>query len=169
MEYGLSLGSNLGDRLANLIEARRRIAALPGTAVVAASAVYETEPVGVSPRHQDARFLNAALAVESALPPERMNAALHAIENDMGRVRSADRNAPRPVDVDIVCADGLRVATDALTLPHPRWASRRFVVRPLADIRPDLAIEPGGPTVRQTLLSLPDKPDVVLFAAEWLP
>jgi 2-amino-4-hydroxy-6-hydroxymethyldihydropteridine diphosphokinase len=167
MEYGLSLGANLGDRLANLSEAKRRIAGLPRTAVVAASPVYETEPVDVAPRFRDVSFLNAAIAIASDLGLDPLHAALHAIEQSMGRVRSADRNAPRPVDIDIIYADGVVLDTEALALPHPRWASRRFVVQPLADIRPDLVISAGGPTVRAVLLSLSEKPDVVLFSREW--
>ena len=69
MEYGLSLGSNLGDRATNLIEARRRVAAIPGLQIVAQSPLYETEPVGVKPEYKDVHFLNAILVVESAKPP----------------------------------------------------------------------------------------------------
>lgn len=167
MEYGLSLGSNLGDRLANLSEARRRIARLDTTGIVAVSRVYETEPVEVAPEFADVAFLNAAMAIESRLDPEEVSAALHAVESEMGRARVADRNAPRPVDVDIIYADGLHIATGTLVVPHPRWAERRFVVQPLADIRPDLVIVSGGPTVKETLLSLPRKPEVIPFAREW--
>jgi 2-amino-4-hydroxy-6-hydroxymethyldihydropteridine diphosphokinase len=167
MEYGLSLGSNVGDRLANLVAARRRIAGLPGTRIAGASAVYETEPVDVAAQFRNMAFLNTTLVVESDLKPEQLGAELREIEDALGRVRSADRNAPRSVDVDIIYADALEMETETLTLPHPRWASRRFVVQPLADIRPDLTLTAGTPTVREVLLSLPDKPEVVLFSAEW--
>jgi len=167
MEYGLSLGSNLGDRLAHLSEARRRVAALPDTCMVAVSAVYETEPVDVSPQFRDVSFLNAAMAVESDLDPEQINVALHVIEGERGRVRGMDRNAPRPVDIDIIYADRIHIDTASLSVPHPRWAERRFVVQPLADIRPELVITPGGASIQETLLYLPEKPKVVLFASEW--
>ena len=167
MEYGLSLGSNLGDRLAVLKEARDRIAQLPGVSTVEASAVYETEAVGVRPEYKDLPYLNTVLAVTSAAHPNAMSAAIHALEADLGRVRTEDRFAPRPIDIDILYAGDTMMEDEDLTLPHPRWAERRFVVQPLADIRPDLVFPGDQKQVSEVLTSLPAEPAVTLFATEW--
>jgi 2-amino-4-hydroxy-6-hydroxymethyldihydropteridine diphosphokinase len=167
MEAGISLGSNLGDRLANLARARDLIAAIPGARVVAASRVWETEPVDVLPRHRDKPFLNAVLVVESGLTPQALAAEMGRIESEMGRVRTADRNAPRVVDLDLLYAGRLRVDGPGLTVPHPRWSSRRFVVQPLCDVRPDLVLPGASGPVREALLALPDSPKVVLFRERW--
>ncbi len=167
MEFGISIGSNLGDRLAHLRAARTRIVALPDMRLTACSPLYETEPVDVGPVYRDQAFLNAVLIVESAQTPEAFAAALHAIEDALGRVRGADRNAPRPIDLDVLYA-GDRTSADAtLTLPHPRWAERRFVVQPLADVRPDLRLPGVSGTVREILLTLPARPEVLLFTRSW--
>jgi len=167
MEFGLSLGSNLGDRLANLRRASDEIASLPGLEIVAQSAVYETEPVDVSAALRDLDFLNAALAVVSDMDPSGLAKELHSIEDRMGRVRTSDRNAPREIDIDIIYAGDLVLHGDELTVPHPRWNERRFVVQPLCDIRPDLELPESGHTVREILLSLPEKPNVVVYTRDW--
>jgi len=167
VEYGLSLGSNLGDRMRHLRAARERVCAQLGTRLLAQSRVYETEPVDVSDAYRDMPFLNAVIVVESAAPPRAMNARLHAIEAELGRERAGDRNAPRPIDIDIVYAGAFRVRDAVLTLPHARWAERRFVVQPLADVRPDRVLPGEARTVREILLALPREPVVVPFAEEW--
>ncbi len=167
MEVGLSLGSCLGDRLAHLGGARRAIAALHGVREVAASPVYETEPVGVKPEFAGLPYLNAVLVVETDLAPEALRAALGEIESRAGRIRGADKYAPRTLDIDILYAGAERRASPSLTLPHPRWAERRFVVQPLADVRPDLVL-PGSPrSVAGQLAALPDLPAARLFTRDW--
>jgi 2-amino-4-hydroxy-6-hydroxymethyldihydropteridine diphosphokinase len=167
MELALSLGSNLGDRLGHLREAVRRLRALPGVRVVAVSPVYETEPVGVKPEFAGLAFLNAVVIVETGREAEAISAEVHAIEDALGRRRGEDRYAPRPMDMDLLYAGELRRDDPALTLPHPRWAERRFVLQPLADLRPDLRL-PGSPrTVRETLASLPPAPHAALYARDW--
>jgi 2-amino-4-hydroxy-6-hydroxymethyldihydropteridine diphosphokinase len=165
MEYGLSLGSNLGDRLRQLADAAQSIGALPGARILARSAVYETDPVDVSSEYEDRPFLNAVLIVEAAAEPAAMARHAHDIEARMGRVRQADRNAPRPVDIDLIYADALCVASPDLTLPHPRWAQRRFVVQPLADVRPRLILPGQTLCVARLLASLPSMPRVRPFGA----
>jgi 2-amino-4-hydroxy-6-hydroxymethyldihydropteridine diphosphokinase len=167
VEVGLSLGSNLGDRLANLRAARARIAALPGVRIAAAAPVYETEPVGVKPEHRHLSFLNTVLVLDANLPVEDLHLALAAIESDLGRVREGDRYAPRRIDIDVLYG-GPAVRPDAeLTLPHPRWSARRFVVQPLADVRPDLVLPGAAASVREVLASLPPAESVALFATDW--
>ncbi|MDA0577268.1 MAG: 2-amino-4-hydroxy-6-hydroxymethyldihydropteridine diphosphokinase [Verrucomicrobia bacterium] len=167
MEYGLSLGSNLGDRLAHLQEARLRLGALPGVGITASSAVYETEPVDVDPAHADQSFLNAVVVITTALAPEPMAEAMWRIETELGRVRTGERHAPRPVDIDMLYASQWVLRGDRLKVPHPRWQARRFVVQPLADVRPDLVVPGQVMPVSDVLLALPPKPDVVLFTHTW--
>lgn len=167
MEAGLSLGSNVGDRLERLRAARDRIAALPGVRLVAQAPLYETEPVGVKPEHKHLLFLNTVLIVETSRTLDDLQAALSAIEKDLGRVRGEDRFAPRLIDVDILyCGDHVS-ETDRLTLPHPRWSKRRFVVQPLADVRPDLRLPGFTKSVREILASLPPGEEVASFAIDW--
>ena len=167
MEIGLSLGSNLGDRLALLAEARRRVLAIHGLALAAQAPVYETEPVGVAPAFGDLFYLNTVLIVEAALELPALSRQLHAIESQMGRRRTADLNSPRPIDIDIIYANGLSLVSEEIRVPHPRWKERRFVVQPLADVRPDLSL-PGDPrSVSEVLRSLPEKERVTLFTKQW--
>jgi 2-amino-4-hydroxy-6-hydroxymethyldihydropteridine diphosphokinase len=167
MEIGLSLGSNLGDRLAMLAEARRQILAIHGLALTAQAPVYETEPVGVASAFGDLLYLNTVLIVESALELPVLSREWHAIEDRMGRRRTADRNSPRPIDIDIIYADGLRIASEVLMIPHPRWKERRFVVQPLADVRPGLSLPGEKRTVLEVLRSLPERERVALFTKQW--
>lgn len=167
MEAGLSLGSNLGDRLAILREARDRVAAIRGVEILGQSRVYETEPVGVRPEYRALKYLNAVIVVDSDLAPDGLHEALHTIEGDLGRERSEDKYAPRTVDVDMVYAGGTVRDSAELQLPHPRWNERRFVVQPLVDVRPDLVLPGESRTVAEVLLSLPDSPGVVVYTAEW--
>lgn len=167
MEVGLSLGSNVGDRLAHLAKARTRIASLAGVGLVAQAPVYETEPVGVRPEHAHLKFLNTALVIETSLAPAEIQALLASVEEELGRVRSEDRYAPRTLDIDILYMDDLKLHSPRLTLPHPRWMQRRFVVQPLADIRPGLRLHGAEQTVAELLAALPDAGDVKPFAMDW--
>jgi 2-amino-4-hydroxy-6-hydroxymethyldihydropteridine diphosphokinase len=167
IEYGLALGSNIGDRLKYLTAARDILSGTPGLTLLDSAPVYETEPVGVQPEHKDKYYLNTILIVLSELLPEEIFEITQNVESDEGRVRSSDRNAPRPLDIDIIYAGQLSLSRDQLTIPHPRWASRRFVVKPLADVRPGLLL-PGEPkTVQEILEKLPPEPDVVLYREKW--
>jgi len=167
-EAGFCLGSNLGDRLALLSAARDRLAATPGAALVAQSPVYETDPVGVRPEHARLKYLNAVVVLAADLDARAWLRRAAEIETELGRVRTEDRFAPRTMDVDLLYRGDDRFDDGGLTVPHPRWARRLFVVRPLADVRPDLRM-PGDPrTVREHLAALSAVPEkVVLFAASW--
>jgi len=168
MELGLCFGSNMGDRLAHLVEGKRRVLALKGVRACAQSPVYETEPVDMPASARNGLFFNAALVIRSSSPVYNFFLLLQQIEADMGR-RPGDRKRlkPRTLDLDIIYAGRLRMSQRDLVLPHPRWAARRFVVQPLADIRPKLRI-PGNPkTVMQVLLDLKDTHRVTLLTNEW--
>lgn len=167
MEAGLSLGSNVGDRLANLVEAKNRIAALPGLSIVAQSPVYETEPVGVKPQYRELKFLNAVVIIECPVTGHECFDRFRKIEDDLGRQRTLDRFAPRPIDIDVVYVGDLRIQSGGLCIPHAHWHERRFVVQPLADIRPDLVLPGQRKPVREILAELPPGDGVTLFAREW--
>lgn len=166
-EIGFSLGGNLGDRLAFLKAARDALAATPGARLAAQSPVYETEPVGVRPEHRDRWYLNAVVILAGAPAPEFWLRRAAEIETALGRVRGADRYAPRTIDVDLLFCGPVRTASPELTVPHPRWMRRRFVLQPLADIRPGLRLPGAETTVRECLAALPADETVTRFSGTW--
>lgn len=171
LEIGISLGSNRGDRAAYLSEALARLQAEPGWTLDALSSIYETEPVEVPDRFRDQAYFNA---VAVGFLPEttdlvRWAEALHRVEADLGRVRGPERNAPRPVDLDVIYAGSRQSDDPVLRLPHPRWAERRFVVEPLAEIRPDLRLPGQDKTVADILRDLPRRPWVRRLAMDGWP
>lgn len=165
MEIGLSLGSNLDHRLDNLREATNRIDALPGIQILAKAPIYETSPVEVKPEYSTLLFLNTVIIIESSMELSALSDALHKIEADMGRIRTEDRNAPRVIDIDVLYAGNIERADGVLDLPHPRWSQRRYVVQPLADVRPFLRLPGESRTVSEILTSLPLS-EVTQFRAE---
>ena len=126
----LGLGSNLGDRAANLRMAVRRLGETPGSVVVLLSRLYESAPVG--PRDQP-WFLNAVAEIAVTLPPEDLLATAKRIEREMGR-RPSERWGPRTIDIDILLYGDAQIASPTLTVPHPELWNRRFVLLPLADL-----------------------------------
>lgn len=145
----LSLGSNVGDRPANLRAAIKRLAG--AGAVQAVSAVYETEPVDV---RDQPWFLNCVVAVETAMPPrELLNLAL-AVEQAMGRHRTRDKG-PRTIDIDILLFGDRVINEPGLKIPHPAMHQRRFVLEPLAEIAPGVLHPAIKKTARQLLAGLP--------------
>ncbi|HNX53591.1 MAG TPA: 2-amino-4-hydroxy-6-hydroxymethyldihydropteridine diphosphokinase [Pontiellaceae bacterium] len=167
-ETGFCLGSNVGGRLRLLSQAKTLILLEPDVKFVDQSPAYETEPVGVKPEHKAMKFLNAVLIVESPYTAEEWLPKIKKIEERLLRVRTEDRNAPRTIDIDILFCGDQTVDSDLLQVPHSRWTERRFVVQPLADIRPELIL-PGtkGAPVRKILARMPDKDDVRLFSEKW--
>ncbi len=131
-EAVIALGANLGDRMATLQAAMEAIHALDGVAVLGASPVVETAPVG-GPEQQD--YLNAVLRVATSLTPQRLLASCHGIEAALGRARSV-RWAPRTLDVDLITYGRTR-QDDWPRLPHPRAAERAFVLLPWARLDPE--------------------------------
>ena len=127
----VSLGSNIEPRVEYLSRAVDALAAFPETKLVAASGAIETEPVDVPPEFRHMKFLNQLLVLETALDPIGFSRRMHAIETAIGRVRTV-RNGPRTIDIDLIDFDGIKMDTPELTLPHPRAASRDFVMRPLS-------------------------------------
>jgi 2-amino-4-hydroxy-6-hydroxymethyldihydropteridine diphosphokinase len=141
----LSLGSNLGDREANLR------AAVEQLAPVRQSPVYETEPVDYV---RQAWFLNMVVEIETALFPRQLLARTQRIERELGRVRGVPKG-PRTLDIDILFYADVVMKTPQLEIPHPRIAERRFVLAPLADLAPDMRHPVTKLTVRQMLAAAP--------------
>jgi 2-amino-4-hydroxy-6-hydroxymethyldihydropteridine diphosphokinase len=135
----LALGSNLGDRIASLEDALRRLNATDGVAVAAVSHAYETEPWGVT---DQPAFANAVARVETDLAAAELLAACKRIEAEMGR-ESGLRYGPRPIDLDVLLFGGERIDTQNLVVPHPRLLERDFVVTPLLEIAPDVELPDG--------------------------
>ena len=129
----VSLGSNMGDRAANLAAALATMAEFPNTRLVKASSVIETDPVDVPREFAAMKFLNQAAVFETTLPPEEFSQRMHAVEDLMGRVRTV-RNGPRIIDIDLIDFGGMVLDNPQLTLPHPRAKERAFVTVPLAEM-----------------------------------
>jgi 2-amino-4-hydroxy-6-hydroxymethyldihydropteridine diphosphokinase len=165
MKIGIALGSNIGDRLENLRAARKAVTHLAGDRSLLQSAVYETEAVGCEPGA--GKFLNAVIEIEHDGDPTALLEELIRIEQSLGRKRDHARNTSRKIDIDILYADELNVKNEQLELPHPRLHLRKFVLRPLADIRPDLVLPNQTMTVRELLAQLKDSGTVIRFAEEW--
>lgn len=137
---GISLGSNLGDRLSHLRTAVAKLAPFRSSGHLLLSPVFETEPVDC-PEGSGA-FLNAVVEIETELPPLELLSATQGIERKMGRPEVRTVNAPRTIDLDLLYYDDLTWEAPGLLLPHPRIFQRAFVLKPLMAIRPDLV--PAG-------------------------
>ena len=133
MRAVVSLGSNIEPRTDYLERALEALAAFPGTRLVRASSVIETEPIGVPLEFAELKFLNQVAIFETNLGPFDFSRRMHAVEDDLGRVRTV-RNGPRTIDIDLIDFGGQVIDTPELTLPHPRAAERDFVLRPLAEL-----------------------------------
>jgi 2-amino-4-hydroxy-6-hydroxymethyldihydropteridine diphosphokinase len=146
----LGLGSNVGDREAHL-RAAVELLREHGVEVEAVSSTYETEPVGEVLDQPD--FLNAAIRIRTDLEPEELLDVCKEVEVARGRALDAPRHSPRPLDVDLLLLGDLELSTDRLTLPHPEVTSRRFVLVPLLELDPKLAL-PDGTHLAEVLAGL---------------
>jgi 2-amino-4-hydroxy-6-hydroxymethyldihydropteridine diphosphokinase len=146
----VGLGANLGRREANLESALALLRREPGVEVVAVSSIRETEPVGIV---DQPRFLNAAAAVETELPPRELLDRLLAVERTLGRTREGRRFGPRKIDLDLLLYGDAVVSAPGLEVPHPRLHERRFALEPLAELDPGLVV-PGRGQVSALLAEL---------------
>lgn len=165
MRIGIAVGSNLGDRLANLQMARERIVDLAAGKPILASSVYETEAVDCEP--DAGKFLNAVIEIEYDGDPTELLKKLITIEESLGRDRNHARNVSRSIDLDILYADRVIINNEQLQLPHPRMHQRKFVLQPLADIRPDLVLSGQTKPVSELLAQSQDSAKVSCFRENW--
>ena len=132
MKYIIGIGTNIGDRKKNIDDAVEALKLVPKTEVLRVSSLYETEPVGYA--EQDS-FYNICAEVESTLEPNEILGVCLGIEAGFGRIREF-KNGPRIVDLDLILAEGESIETENLSVPHPRFGERRFVLIPLLELFP---------------------------------
>jgi 2-amino-4-hydroxy-6-hydroxymethyldihydropteridine diphosphokinase len=154
----LGIGSNIGDRRANLQAAVEDLWT-HDVVVLASSSVYETEPVGEVLDQRE--FFNACLKIETPLDPHGLLDACKAVERALGREPGGLRHGPRPIDVDVLLLGDLQHQSERLRLPHREVLSRRFVLVPLLELDPDLDV-PGGGRAADALAALGPGQDVRL-------
>jgi 2-amino-4-hydroxy-6-hydroxymethyldihydropteridine diphosphokinase len=148
----LGLGSNVGDRRANLQRAIELLGAR-GVEVLASSSTYDTDPVGEVLEQPD--FLNACIRVETSLGPEELLDTCKDVERELGRdLEGGIRHGPRPIDVDLLLLGDLEYASERLTLPHGQVFARRFVLIPLLELDMELTA-PSGRRLADALAGLP--------------
>ncbi|NMG50701.1 2-amino-4-hydroxy-6-hydroxymethyldihydropteridine diphosphokinase [Azoarcus communis] len=138
----VAFGANLGEPLTAFAQAHAALDALPATQVAGCSSCYRTAPVGVGDDQPD--YINAVIAIDTALPPQDLLAALLAIEHAGGRTRDYHR-APRTMDLDLLLYGDACIDMPGLIVPHPRMHLRAFVLHPLLELAPELTIPGIGP------------------------
>jgi 2-amino-4-hydroxy-6-hydroxymethyldihydropteridine diphosphokinase len=156
----IGLGSNLGDRVANLREAGQRLSAI--VKIEKASQLYVAAPLGYI---RDDAFVNAVIRGTTGLKPLELLEMMQAIEAAMGR-RSGVQYGPRPIDLDLLFYGAVQMETRKLSIPHPRIAQRAFVLKPLAEIAPDLMHPVLYYTISQLLQDAEDVEQVQIYQPE---
>ena len=165
MRAGIALGSNIGDRLAHLRDGYREVVNLssdPGT--IRCSSVYETSPVDSPPRAS--AYLNAVIEIEYERPAISLLDSLLKIERSLGRPSKRPRNAPRTIDLDLLYLGNLTLNSPEIVIPHPRITQRRFVLKPLADISPDLVLPGQTLSIGDLLIRLKSEEEVTKLQEE---
>jgi 2-amino-4-hydroxy-6-hydroxymethyldihydropteridine diphosphokinase len=166
MRTAVALGSNLGDRLENLRAARRQITELAQVQPpVLSSAIYETEPVDCEPGAS--KFMNAVVEFDYEGDLAHLLEQLVHIEEALGRKRDHRENVSRTIDIDLLYCGDRQIDNERLQLPHPRMHRRKFVLQPLADIRPELVLANQRKTVRELLVELEESGELVRLTDDW--
>ena len=160
----LAFGSNLGDPATLLRAGRDALGALPGVEVTAWSNLYRSSAVGGPTGQPD--YLNAVVALRTALPARALLDHGLAIEAACGRVRT-EVWGPRTLDIDLLLYGDAVIDEPSLIVPHPLLAERRFVLAPLAELAPDLLLPVHGKTARQLLAALTAAPPVFRLSQAW--
>ena len=165
---GIAVGSNVGDRLENLrAGVRRLLELLPEVRLTAVAPLFETAPVDCVPGTQS--FYNSVIEIDCGLTPHELREVTADVERWMGRPGVRERNAPRTLDLDLLYCGEQMLDDDVLTIPHPRLAQRRFVLAPLAVIRPELMLPGARHSISELLAQLPSEDDIRQVAdREWL-
>jgi 2-amino-4-hydroxy-6-hydroxymethyldihydropteridine diphosphokinase len=166
MRTGVALGSNLGDRLENLRAARRQIIELADVRPPVLSAgIYETEPVDCEPGAS--KFLNTVIEFDFEGDPVQLLEQLVRIEESLGRKANHPKNVSRRIDIDLLYCGDRQIDNERLQLPHPQMHLRKFVLQPLADIRPELLLPDQRKTVQEFLTESDESGEVVRLMNDW--
>lgn len=160
----VGLGSNRGERELTVLRAAGALGCLPGVSRARLSSLYESEPIG---EHYSHPFVNAVMILETRLAPEVFHSACRRLEQAAGR-RHGETERDRRLDIDIIFFGDLRSAAPDLILPHPRFRRRLFVLRPLAELDPGLALPPDGAPAAEAAGLLEDGPWVRRISARRL-
>ncbi|HEX5746062.1 MAG TPA: 2-amino-4-hydroxy-6-hydroxymethyldihydropteridine diphosphokinase [Archangium sp.] len=159
----VGLGSNEGDREAQLVSALEAMSRIDAVAVLHCSSLFESAPVGPPQPH----YLNAVVALECGLPPQRLLCILKQIERDLGRQPGGPRWGPRPIDLDILLWEGEVVADPNLQVPHLELHKRRFALEPLFELAPEAEHPVLGMTVAELLSQLAPQDVRRCEATQW--
>lgn len=155
----IAIGSNLGKKKENYLEALIRIAKIPGSRIIRESSLYESEPLGDSKEW----YVNGVIQIETGFGPEILLKKVKNIERAMGRKKVRKRWASRIIDIDILLFNGLVLDKRSLKVPHPEMHKRKFVLIPLSEIAPQLIHPVLGKTVSELLVSVKDDKKVSLM------
>ena len=166
MRTAVGLGSNLGDRLHNLRAARKAILDLSTVKPpILSSPIYETEPVDCERGAE--KFLNAVVEFNYEGDPANLLEDFIRIEEGLGRRRDHATNFSRTIDIDLLYCGDRKIENERLQVPHPRMHLRKFVLQPLADIRPDLILRGQKKNIRQLFAELEEPGEIIRFAERW--
>ena len=160
MRVGIALGSNQGDRVAHLHAACTWLQSVSQGPVLT-SRIYETQPIDCSPGTPS--FLNSVCEIGFEGDLHELLHQLREFERRQGRPLHYAKNAPRPLDLDLLYADNVGIQSEELTLPHPRMLERAFVLKPLCDVHPDLKLPGSTKSVKDLLASFGDCEGVKLY------
>jgi len=157
----IGIGSNVGNKRENFLEALSRVAKLPDTKVVKESSLYESEPIG------DAKewYVNGAIEIETKFKPDMLLKKFKNIERAMGRKKVKKRWGARIIDLDILLYDAAIVKKKRLRIPHPEMSSRKFVLLPLSEIAPQVIHPELGVTISELLINVKDDKKIHLYHA----
>ena len=157
----IGIGSNIGNKKENFLEALGRVAKLPDTKIVKESSLYESEPIG------DAKewYVNGAIEIETKFKPDMLLKKFKNIERAMGRKKVKKRWGARIIDLDILLYDAAIVKKKNLRIPHPEMSSRKFVLLPLGEIAPQVIHPELGVTISELLIKVKDNKKIHLYHA----
>ncbi len=157
----IGVGSNLGNKKENFLEALLRVAKLPDTRIIKESSLYESEPIG------DAKewYVNGAIEIETKFKPDMLLKKFKNIERAMGRKKVKKRWGARIIDLDILLYDAAIVKKKSLRIPHPEMPSRKFVLLPLSEIAPQVIHPELGVTISELLINVKDDKKIHLYHA----
>ena len=155
----IGIGSNLGKKKENYLEALARIARIPGTKIIKESSLYESEPLGESKEW----YVNGVIQIETELRPDLLLQKCKNIERAMGRKKVRKRWAARIIDLDIILYNNLKLEKGSLKIPHPEMHKRKFVLIPLSEIAPQVVHPVMGMTISELLVNVKDDKKVSLM------